>query len=133
MGCSDRSWPASWESASGESSDAVAVCACLILRFVSLWGGLTSIQPCEVAEGRQGEWDAPVQVARLDVAQPLGLTRAEQDEVCRERVVGLEAHDVAHAHTPPRLVDKGGALEDLGSPRVEVRIGLVPFLRAGRA
>lgn len=80
---------------------------------------------------REGERerDAPVEVARLDVAQALGLARAEQDEVGRERVVRLEADDVADPHTAPRLVDEVCALEDLGPARVQVGVRLMPFLQ----
>jgi hypothetical protein len=106
----------------GDVNAAVASEACLILRFVSLqrygW----------VREGRVEEGDAPVEITRLDVTQSLGLTRAQDDDVGREEVVGLEADDITDADAPPRLVLELRPDEDFGETRVEITIGLMSFL-----
>jgi hypothetical protein len=78
----------------------------------------------------RGQQHAPIQIARLDVAQAVGLARAEEDKIGRERVVALEADDVADLDMPPGLVDESAVDEHLGFARVELRIGLVPFLYA---
>jgi hypothetical protein len=68
----------------------------------------------------RGRQHAPIQIARLDVAQAVGLARAEEDKVGRERVVALEADDVADLDLPPGLVDEGAIDEHLGFARVEL-------------
>jgi hypothetical protein len=72
---------------------------------------------------------SPVKIGRLDVAQAFWLARTDEDHISRNKIVALNADDVADLYVFPLLVLEsrlGG--EDLGFARVEFRIGLMSFL-----
>lgn len=74
-----------------------------------------------------------VQIARLDVAQPLRLGRGDDHDVRGNELVGFHAHNVAHTDILPFLRSErrvGG--EHLGEACVELGIGAVPFPVLGR-
>jgi hypothetical protein len=61
---------------------------------------------------------APVEVALLDVAEPLRLGAADEDDVRGDELVRLDAYDVAHADVAPRDVDeraRASPAEDLSA------------------
>ena len=46
----------------------------------------------------------PVQVGRLDVAQPIGVAGGQQQDVCGDGLIAAEAHEVSHADLFPEPV-----------------------------
>lgn len=46
----------------------------------------------------------PIQVGRLDVAQPIRVTGGEQQDVCRDDLIAAKTHKVSHADFFPESV-----------------------------
>lgn len=73
--------------------------------------------------------DLPVEVGRLNVAETLGFTRTEQEHVCGDKLVAFQAQHVADRDILPFLLDERAVRpEYFCFARVELRVGLVPFL-----
>ncbi|EIW54583.1 phospholipid-translocating P-type ATPase [Trametes versicolor FP-101664 SS1] len=73
--------------------------------------------------------DLPVEVGRLDIAETLGLTRTEQEHVRGNKLVAFQAQHVADRNVLPFLLDERAVWpEHFCFARVELRVGLVPFL-----
>jgi hypothetical protein len=82
-----------------------------------------------VSGGRRTGQDVPVEVGGLYEAETLWFGRGDEDEICGNELVGLDADDVPDADVFPFARFKGrGRGEDLGDAGVELRVGLVSFL-----
>lgn len=113
------------EIAGGEVSDAVEGEACLIFRFVSL----QSSHERATEKTLPPKPVLPVQITSLDVAQAFRFTAAEQHEIRREEIIGLESYNVANLDTPPRPVLKVTGRKNFCFACIQFCVGLMPFLR----
>jgi hypothetical protein len=74
---------------------------------------------------------SPVQIACLDIGQPLGLTARQQDAIRRYEIIILQPDQIADLQVSPRLVLETGrdGVQHLGRLRVELSVRGVSFLR----
>jgi hypothetical protein len=103
------------ETACGFVSVAVEGWDCLILRFVSLPSMLL-------------QQNSPVQIGGLYVAESLWLTAAQQDHICRYKVVRIQSYDIPYTDIPPRSRYKLLIHKYLGLVIVQRPILSMPFL-----
>ena len=72
----------------------------------------------------------PVQVGRLDVAQPIGVAGGQQQDICGDGLIAAEAHEVSHADLFPEpvhvlllLPGKDTAVNKAGGAQLEASSG----------